>query len=82
MDSGLIFTNDNCIGCNKCVRICCSFGASVSHNNPSHNSIYINSDRCINCGACLEVCTHDARDYHDDTEKLFEDLKNGESISL
>ena len=82
MDKGLIFTNDNCIGCNKCVRICCSFGASVSHNNPSHNSIFINSDRCINCGACIDVCTHEARDYYDDTEKLFEDLKNGESVSL
>lgn len=82
MDKGLVFTNDNCIGCNKCVRICCSFGASVSHNNPAHNSICINSDRCINCGACIDVCTHEARDYYDDTEQLFEDLKNGESVSL
>ena len=82
MEKGLVFTNDNCIGCNKCVRICCSFGASVSHTNPSHNSICINSDRCINCGACIDVCTHEARDYYDDTEQLFEDLRNGESVSL
>lgn len=82
MDKGLIFTNDNCIGCNKCVRICCSFGASISQNRPSHSSIAIDPTRCINCGACLDVCKRDARDYYDDTEKFFSDLQKGESISL
>ncbi|MCR5806449.1 MAG: diguanylate cyclase [Oscillospiraceae bacterium] len=82
MKSGLIFTNENCIGCNKCVRICCSFGASISHNRPDHSSIYINPERCINCGACIDVCGHDAREYHDDTNAFFADLKNGEQISL
>ena len=82
MKKGLIFTNDNCIGCNKCVRICRSFGASISHNKPSQNLIYINYDRCIGCGACIDVCTHDARDYHDDTERFFGDLEKGENISL
>ena len=82
MNNGLIFTNENCIGCNKCVRICCSFGASVSHNRPDHSSIFINPERCIGCGACIDVCTHGARNYHDDTEQFFSDLSKGESISL
>ena len=82
MYNGLIFTNENCIGCNKCVRICGSFGASISHNRPDHSSIYINPERCINCGACIDVCTHDARKYYDDTERFFSDLSNGEQISL
>lgn len=82
MNNGLIFTNDNCIGCNKCVRICSSFGASISHNRPDHYSIEINSERCINCGACIEVCTHNARQYHDDTEQFFADLQKGEAVSL
>ena len=82
MNNGLIFTNENCIGCNKCVRICSSFGASISHNRPDHYSIEINSERCINCGACIDVCTHNAREYHDDTEQFFKDLQNGEAISL
>lgn len=82
MENGLIYTNDNCIGCNKCVRICCSFGASISYNRPDHNSIAINPERCINCGACIDVCTHNAREYRDDTDRLFDDLKNGEDISV
>ena len=82
MENGLIYTNDNCIGCNKCVRICCSFGASVSYNRPDHNAIAINAERCINCGACIDVCTHNARDYRDDTVRLFDDLKNGEAVSV
>ena len=82
MKSGLIFTNDNCIGCNKCVRICCSFGASISYNRPDHSSIHINPERCINCGACIDVCKHDAREYHDDTAAFFDDLRKGERISL
>ncbi|SDB35265.1 diguanylate cyclase (GGDEF) domain-containing protein [Ruminococcaceae bacterium FB2012] len=82
MNTGLIFTNENCIGCNKCVRICCSFGASVSYNRPDHSSIFINPERCIGCGACIDVCTHGARNYHDDTEQFFADLSKGEAISL
>ena len=82
MKNGLIFTNENCIGCNRCVRICCSFGATISHNRPDHSSIRINPERCINCGACIDVCGHSAREYHDDTETFFADLKKGEHISL
>ena len=82
MKSGLIFTNDKCIGCNKCVRICSSFGASISHNRPNHNSIEINKERCINCGACIDICEKMARDYKDDTNIFFNDLSNNEEISL
>ena len=39
-------------------------------------------EKCIVCGNCLEACMHDARDYYDDTNKFFYDLKNGKSISL
>lgn len=81
MNKGLIYTNDKCIGCNKCVRICSSFGASISHTRPNHNSIEINSERCINCGACIDVCQRGAREYLDDTNKFFNDLKNKEEIS-
>ncbi|MDO4796627.1 MAG: [Fe-Fe] hydrogenase large subunit C-terminal domain-containing protein [Coriobacteriales bacterium] len=82
MREGLIYTNDNCIGCNKCVRICSSFGASVSKQGPDKTAIRINSDRCIVCGACVDVCGHEARQYLDDTERFFCDLANGEPISV
>lgn len=82
VQEGLIFTNDNCIGCNKCVRICSSFGASVSNSGPDKSSIRINDSRCIVCGACIDVCAHEARQYHDDTDAFLCDLEAGEPISI
>ncbi len=82
MREGLITTNDNCIGCNKCVRICSSFGASVSKSGPANSSVVINADRCIVCGACIDVCAHGAREYLDDTDAFFSDLGSGASISV
>ena len=38
--------------------------------------------KCILCGRCIEACKHDARYYTDDSERFFEDLKNGLQISL
>ncbi len=82
MAEGLIYTNDNCIGCNKCVRICSSFGASISKSGPNKSSIRINGERCIVCGACVDVCAHGARQYVDDTERFFQDLNAGQAISV
>ncbi len=82
MHEGLIYTNDNCIGCNNCVRICSSFGASVSKSGAEKTTIAINGDRCIVCGACVDVCSHGARQYRDDTEAFLNDLRAGEPISV
>ncbi|MBR3225330.1 MAG: diguanylate cyclase [Atopobiaceae bacterium] len=82
MHEGLITTNDNCIGCNKCVRICSSFGATVSKSGPDKSSIIINAERCIVCGACIDVCAHGAREYVDNTDAFFDDLSSGKSISV
>ena len=82
MKKGLIFTTDNCISCNKCVRVCTSPGASFVQTNDTSTVVHINEERCISCGACFTLCEHNARDYHDDTRGFFEDLKKGESISL
>ena len=30
VNKGLVFTNDRCIGCNKCIRACSCIGACVS----------------------------------------------------
>lgn len=78
----LVFTNDLCIGCNKCISACSCMGACVSHEVDGHNRIDVDKDRCIGCGACFDVCEHNAREYRDDTEKFFGDLKKGEKISL
>ena len=77
-----IYTNNNCIGCNHCISICPIPGANIAEKTNNKNHIRVNMSKCILCGQCLNVCTHDARHYVDDTETLFQDLKNGESISI
>ncbi|MCH5271999.1 MAG: 4Fe-4S binding protein [Lachnospiraceae bacterium] len=85
MDVGtnsLVFTNDKCIGCNKCTSVCSCAGACVACEVDGKNHISVDGNRCVACGACFDVCEHGAREYRDDTERFFEDLKRGEKISL
>ncbi len=81
---GLVYTNDNCIGCNKCIRTCSCIGTCVSTlpDEKGISRIEVDGNRCIACGACFDVCEHNARSFVDDTERFFEDLKKGEQISL
>ncbi len=84
LTKGLVYTNDKCIGCNKCIRACSCIGACVS-TQPDENGISrieVDGSLCVACGTCFDVCEHDARDYRDDTERFFDDLKKGEKISL
>lgn len=46
------------------------------------SKIHVDPNKCIACGACFDACEHDAREYNDDTERFFEDLKRGEKISI
>lgn len=78
----LVFTNEKCIGCNKCISVCSCEGACVSHEVNGKVRIDVDPDRCVACGACLDVCEHGAREFRDDTERFFEDLKKGEKISI
>lgn len=82
MNEGLVFTNDKCIGCNKCISVCSCIGACVSVDEDGHNKISVDGTRCVSCGACFDVCEHGAREFRDDTERFFEDLKRGEKISI
>ena len=79
---GLVRTNDKCIGCNKCIKACSSMGANVAVEKGRGNVIDVDPERCIACGACLDACKHGAREYTDDVEKFFDDLKKGVKISV
>ncbi|MEE5990513.1 MAG: [Fe-Fe] hydrogenase large subunit C-terminal domain-containing protein [Lachnospiraceae bacterium] len=79
---GLIRTNDNCIGCNKCIRACSCIGANVAVERERGNVIEVDPKKCIACGACIDACEHNAREYEDDTERFFEDLAKGQKISV
>lgn len=80
----LVYTNDNCVGCNKCIRACSCMGACISTepNEEGNSRIEVDGSKCISCGACFDACEHNAREYRDDTLRFFEDLKKGENISI
>ena len=81
-NNGVIFTNENCIGCNKCINNCSLMGANISIVKNGRTHIEIDPRKCNDCGRCISVCVHHARDFRDDTEIFFNDLQNGENISV
>lgn len=81
--NSLVYTNDNCIGCNKCINVCPAMGACTSvEGEAGERRISVDGTYCVSCGACMDACVHDARGFWDDTPRFFEDLKKGERISL
>ena len=82
--NALVYTTDNCVGCNRCISVCSAMGACVA-TDPDESGktrIEVDGTRCVGCGACFDACEHDARAYRDDTERFFEDLRKGEKISI
>ena len=80
--SDIIFTNENCVGCNRCIAGCPILGACVVVTKNGKTRVEVNSEKCINCGYCLNICKHNAREYVDDATGFFEDLKQKKEISL
>ena len=78
----LIFTNEKCIGCNKCIHVCSCMGANIFTVKNGKNRIEVDEKKCIACGACIDVCEHKAREFKDDTNHFFNDLKRGANISV
>lgn len=74
----MIYTNDSCIGCNKCIRSC----PVLLANHSNMDKIEVDADKCIQCGACFDNCKHMARDYEDDTEVFLADLRAGKKYSV
>ncbi len=82
MTESIVYTNDNCIGCNKCINVCSAMGACISEGNDDKARIVVDGSKCVACGSCIDVCVHGAREFRDDTERFFSDLAKGEKISL
>lgn len=78
----LVYTNEKCVGCNKCISVCPILNANHAVEENGKNRIEVDGGQCIACGACFDVCAHGARSYRDDTEQFFADLAKGEKISL
>ncbi len=80
--NGLVYTNEKCIGCNKCISQCPVLTANRAVETENGQRIYVDGSKCIGCGACFDSCEHEAREFKDDTEQLMADLAKGEKISL
>ena len=81
--TGLVRTNDKCVGCNKCISVCSCVGATIAQETEDgRNVINVDGSKCIACGACFDACEHNAREFVDDTEEFFEALKRGEKVSV
>ena len=82
VQQGLVYTNENCIGCNKCISVCPVITANKAVERDGKAVIEVNPENCIGCGACFDACEHKARSFYDDTEEFFAALKRGEKISI
>lgn len=77
----ITFDGTKCVACNNCIRVCPSIEANtVEHDENGNVRFNINPDKCIRCGACVKICNHNARSYEDDTNRFWNDLKNGQKI--
>ncbi|MCR5482753.1 MAG: EAL domain-containing protein [Clostridia bacterium] len=81
-NDGIVRTNDNCIACNLCRAVCPVIGANVSVYKSGISHIEVSAKKCINCGRCLSACSHNSREFIDDTQLFFEDLRISRPISL
>lgn len=82
LNQGLVYTDDNCTGCNRCISACPVLRANRAVSENGSNRVLVDGDACVHCGACMDVCQHEARKFLDDTDRFLEDLKRGEKISI
>lgn len=82
MKKGYVYTNDACVGCNKCISACPILQVNYSKVENGKNVLEVDGDACVLCGSCMDSCMHDAREYEDDTQSFLDDLKNGKKISI
>ena len=81
-NDGLICTNENCMGCNKCISVCSVLGANIAVVKNGVAKVAVDSKKCTHCGKCITVCSHGARTFRDDTEDFFAALKSGKKLSV
>ena len=51
----LIYTNDLCTGCNKCVRGCPVLTANIA---TQEGYVTVDPDKCIACGETTSITSH------------------------
>ena len=82
LNLGRIFTNDNCIACNRCISKCPITGANYFVNRNGKARIEVDGNKCIQCGYCMDACIHGAREYKDDIDLFMDELSAGGKFSV
>lgn len=84
MENNLVITTSEelCEGCNKCINVCPIPDANIAYSLNGKNKVKVDPNKCIHCGHCIKACDHGAREYNDDVERFFKDLKCGKNISI
>lgn len=83
MDKGIIYTNQDCVSCNRCISVCPVMDANVLNERENGSVVLtVDSSKCILCGNCFSVCGHKARSFKDDTDAFFDDLKRNQDINV
>lgn len=78
----VVFTNQQCVGCNRCITRCPSLGANYTVAQNGNFQLFVNNAFCVQCGNCKKECSHEARQYTDDTVAFFDALNKHEKIAL
>ncbi len=82
MEQSIIFTNESCVGCNKCISACPAILANRAAMDGEMSRIEVDQEACVQCGSCFDSCGHKAREYIDDTNEFFGALAQGKRISV
>ena len=78
----VVFTNQQCVGCNRCITRCPSLGANYATVRNGTFQVLVNNTFCVQCGKCKQECSHSVRQYTDDTTAFFDALKNNKKLAL
>jgi len=54
--TGPIISEDNCVGCESCVKVCETGALSINEDN---GKVFLNPEKCVGCGGCFVACCHD-----------------------
>ena len=71
-------SQENCINCYACVRVCPVKAIEVK---AGQNYAKILPNRCIGCGSCLNICPVNAVKYRSSKEEVKELLKSGAKVA-
>lgn len=81
-NTGIVYSDEKCIGCNKCIAACSVLGANCAVIQNGQNRVVVDSRKCGICGSCVSVCPQKARTYRDDSESFFTGAAQSQNISV